>query len=253
LLTELLEDILLVLPNNKRMRVPGQATITSKLRHGCVAVFYQTSTMREGEFIDKSFLCSAGANGAWTVLTRLQAACIARADGARLLGCPGLDAMAPQLWHKIALRQDVGNVRFGKLPSFTHVLAYASPRGGLERAPIGACGMPDVFHRGGMEWSKAMGVDAAVWICRFLRNDVACTEVLDPFCGSGTVLASANYLGMHAVGVDISPKKARHAGVLRLYRTDDGVLVARRSSDTRPGGVAQAQQAAAAETGADDT
>lgn len=29
--------------------------------------------------------------------------------------------------------------------------------------------------------------------------------ILDPFCGSGTTLAQANELGMHAVGIDISP------------------------------------------------
>ncbi|MDR0800712.1 MAG: hypothetical protein LBN01_04230, partial [Endomicrobium sp.] len=34
----------------------------------------------------------------------------------------------------------------------------------------------------------------------FNKNDI----VLDPFCGSGTTLAQANELGMHAIGVDIS-------------------------------------------------
>lgn len=40
------------------------ALITSKLRRDSVAVFYQTSTQFGGQFIDKSFLCSAGASGA---------------------------------------------------------------------------------------------------------------------------------------------------------------------------------------------
>jgi len=34
----------------------------------------------------------------------------------------------------------------------------------------------------------------------FHKNDI----VLDPFCGSGTMLVQANELGMHAVGIDIS-------------------------------------------------
>ena len=112
-------------------------------------------------------------------------------------------------------------MRFGKLPAFTHWLAFASPRGGLTRASPGAVGVPDVIHRGDVAWGKAMGVDAAVWTARFLRNDIvrllACCaplcspltahcrfqgakEVCDPFCGSGTVLAAANHLGLDALG-----------------------------------------------------
>ncbi len=61
------------------------------------------------------------------------------------------------------------------------------------------------------------------------------TEICDPFCGSGTALAAANHMGMHAVGVDLSAKKARHARVMRLYRDAAGALVARRETDTQPG------------------
>ena len=183
------------------------ALIVGKLRPGCAAVFYQTDTQRDGEYVAKSVLCALGAS----------------------------DAGGPPLWHKVALRQAVGAVRFGKLPGFTHLVAFASPRGGLQRAPTGAAGVPDVFERGSMAWSRAMGVDAAVWACRFLKADLGVAEVCDPFCGSGTVLAAANYLGLAATGVDISSKMARHALVLRLYRTTDGALVARRSTDTVPG------------------
>ena len=38
----------------------------------------------------------------------------------------------------------------------------------------------------------------------FKKGDI----ILDPFCGSGTTLVQANELGMHAVGVDVSPFNA---------------------------------------------
>ena len=103
------------------------------------------------------------------------------------------------------------------------------------RASSGAVGVPDVIHRGDVAWGKAMGVDAAVWTARFLRNDIGAKEVCDPFCGSGTVLAAANHMGLDALGVELSAKRARHATLLQLFKTEDGQLIARRSSDRAPG------------------
>ncbi len=98
-----------------------------------------------------------------------------------------------------------------------------------------------------------MGVDAAVWCCRFLRNDIGETAVCDPFCGSGTVLAAANHFGLDAVGVDLSPKRARHAMSLRLYKTEEGVLLARRDTDRQLPGELAAQAASAAAAGDEET
>ena len=182
------------------------ATIVSKLSPGSVAVFAQTDTARDGEFISKAALCFSGAE----------------------------DAGGKPLWHKIALRREVGLIGFGKMPAYTHWLAFASPKGGLVRAKVGTVGFPDVLHRGDVVWSKAMGVDAAVWTARFLRHDIGATEVCDPFCGSGTMLAAANFLGLDALGVELSAKRARHAMLMQLFRTEDGQLIARRSSDRAP-------------------
>ncbi len=47
--------------------------------------------------------------------------------------------------------------------------------------------------------------------------------VLDPFCGSGTTLVQSNELGIHAVGVDVSPFNAMISN-LKLGRIDLGLL-----------------------------
>eukprot|EP00277_Geminigera_cryophila_P027642 CAMPEP_0179470130 /NCGR_PEP_ID=MMETSP0799-20121207/50640_1 /TAXON_ID=46947 /ORGANISM="Geminigera cryophila, Strain CCMP2564" /LENGTH=132 /DNA_ID=CAMNT_0021276993 /DNA_START=126 /DNA_END=524 /DNA_ORIENTATION=- len=65
-----------------------------------------------------------------------------------------------------------------------------------------------------MVWSKAIGVDAAILGARFLKERMGVQCVVDPFCGTGTILAAANILGMDAVGVDLSLAKTQRA--LRL-------------------------------------
>ena len=49
------------------------------------------------------------------------------------------------------------------------------------------------------------------------------------------MLAAANHLGLDALGVELSAKRARHATLLQLFKTEDGQLLARRSTDRTPG------------------
>ena len=51
---------------------------------------------------------------------------------------------------------------------------------------------------------------------RFLQDVAKAETILDPFCGKGTVMAMANQLGMHAVGVEISRKRCRQASRMRM-------------------------------------
>jgi hypothetical protein len=53
---------------------------------------------------------------------------------------------------------------------------------------------------------------------RFLRDVAGASLIFDPFCGQGTVLAMANALGMHALGVEISPKRSKKAERLDLSK-----------------------------------
>merc|ERR1712228_714100 len=96
---------------------------------------------------------------------------------------------------------------------------------------MGGTQVPDLVERGhkpsGLKKSaRCMGVNATLsvlnWALRHLHG-IDC--VVDPFCGAGTVLAVGNALGLHAVGVDISPLRVKQAKAL-----DSKALLAGRSA-----------------------
>lgn len=162
--------------------------IVGKLRKNSVALFYQTDTLAHSSYVDKSYLCTAGAVGA-----RVRAAPrggggpgIARLGSSRaksraLTLTPPPRPLSPAaaggtvLFHKIALRHPVNTARFGKMPTYTHLLAYSGPGSALDPARIHATcssAIADVTHRGGVAWARGMGVDAALGACRFVRDVV---------------------------------------------------------------------------------
>ncbi len=61
-----------------------------------------------------------------------------------------------------------------------------------------------------------MGVNACLAACRFVLEQTPTRTVVDPFCGRGSVLAAANALGLDAIGVELSPKRARQARNLTI-------------------------------------
>ena len=85
-------------------------------------------------------------------------------------------------------------------------------------------GSPDVFARGAQVWSKGMGVAAAAFAVKWLRERVpGLRVVVDPFVGEGTTLAVANHFGLDALGIDTSVKKLRKAQRLQgawLFEAD---------------------------------
>jgi len=169
--------------------------ILKKLRPGAAAVFYQTDSMlvdksgRVTQYLDKSFLCSLAAQ----------------------------EVGACMLWHKIALRNQVGVVRL-KQPGYTHMCCYASPPSG-EMYSLEACRTcPDVLDRGDMSWSKGTGVQAAWHVIKWLKEAIGTDELVDPFCGVGTIPAVAQFLGLRAAGVEISKKRCRQARNLTIAK-----------------------------------
>lgn len=157
--------------------------ICEKVSPSSVAVFFQTDVKRDGCWVDKGFLVQLGAQ----------------------------KAGASCLWHKIVCRAPAGTTTFGR-PAYAHLLCFSKEL----RLDAGQS-LPDVIPRlGKMTWPRAMGLEACELVARFLTTNTACRSVVDPFCGLGTMLAVANAHGLHAVGVEKSPKRAERARRLDL-------------------------------------
>ena len=142
-----------------------------------VAVFYQTDVKHDGRWIDKGHLVLCGADAAGSHL----------------------------LWHKIVCRVVPGTVTFGR-PAYAHLICVSRER----RLSPGASTADVLPSLGAMSWSRAMGRDACDAAVRFVASTGART-VVDPFCGLGSVLASANAHGLSAIGVELSRRRARRA------------------------------------------
>ncbi len=163
--------------------IEGVKTCLEACPDDSAALFFQTDVKREGAWIDKGHLCQLGAEAA----------------GARLL------------WHRIVCRAPAGTITFGR-PSYAHLLAFSRGlRADLDQSTA------DVIPRlGKMTWARAMGIEACVVSCRFLLDCTSSRTVVDPFCGLGSALAVANALGMDAIGVELSRKRAEKARELRV-------------------------------------
>lgn len=153
------------------------------------SIFYQTDRKHNGTLISKSHLVIRQASTA----------------GVRLL------------WHKIVLRRDIGSVDLYR-PGFTHMMAFsANMSAGASTA--------DVFEAGKMIYRNAMGLNAAELAIRF-----ACRKaehlIVDPFCGRGSVLATANALGFNSLGIDIDDAQCREAGTCHVELQGDLIVSA---------------------------
>jgi hypothetical protein len=146
-----------------------------------VAIFYQSDVKKEGAWVDKGYLVSRAAE----------------------------EASARTLWHKIVCRRPAGTVTFGR-PAYSHLIAFS--RGlSLDLARSS----PDVLPEAGESlWTRGMGRLACELACRFVADQTSTRTVVNPFCGRGTVLATANDLGLRAIGIELSPKRARQSRTL---------------------------------------
>ncbi len=147
------------------------------LADDAVGLFYQTDVKHDGRWIDKAHLVISGAEAAGSYL----------------------------LWHKIVCRVPPGTITFGR-PAYAHLVCVSRAR----RLAAGGSTADVLPSLGTMSWSRAMGAAACEAAVRFVASTGART-IVDPFCGQGSMLAAANAHGLDAIGVELSPRRARRA------------------------------------------
>lgn len=119
------------------------ATIMEKIVPGSCAIFLQSDIRIQDtgslniQWIDKSFLCSSGAER----------------SGCKLL------------WHKIVLSTSMDRRSHGR-PGYSHLLCYGKDVTYFS----GAFATPDVFERGEMLWQKGIGLDCCLMGIAFLKE-----------------------------------------------------------------------------------
>ena len=173
----------LSLPQWKEWFLSASSLILSRTPADGVAVFYQTDIKCDGVWVDKGYLCQKAAE----------------LSGHELL------------WHRIICRIPPGTSTGGR-PSYTHALCFSKS----VRAEAKLL-LPDVLPDCGEKtWEPGMGLDGALLIARFIAEHTAAKSIVNPFCGQGAMLAAANAVGLKAIGIERSPKRAAVARALSI-------------------------------------
>lgn len=147
-----------------------------------VTIFYQSDIKLDGAWIDKGYLVQKAAEN---------------------LG-------HQQLWHKVILRAPMGVATFGR-PSYSHMLCFSQK---LRLNPQHSTA--DVIERGEQLWERGMGWNAARMAAKFIKERTCSTVLINPFCGHGTMLVAAEEVGLDAIGIERSPKRAEKARLAQL-------------------------------------
>lgn len=157
--------------------------ILSKADPQGVTIFYQSDIKFDGHWVDKGFLCQKAAEKLGQEL----------------------------LWHKIVCRSPAGTVTFGR-PSYSHMLCFSK---NLKADP--AKSTADVIGDiGDKTWQRGMGLEACLVAAKFVAAETSTRTLVNPFCGEGSMLAAANSIGLNAIGIERSPKRAEKARQLKL-------------------------------------
>lgn len=100
------------------------------------------------------------------------------------------------MFHKIALRKPVNSIELHR-PSYTHLLAFNTINKAYPTNIQGA----DVFERGKVIYKNGMGLSAAILSVKYAK--LFTDTIINPFSGSGTVLAVAESYGVNSIGIEL--------------------------------------------------
>eukprot|EP00927_Polykrikos_kofoidii_P053689 TRINITY_DN48254_c0_g1_i1.p1 TRINITY_DN48254_c0_g1~~TRINITY_DN48254_c0_g1_i1.p1 ORF type:complete len:385 (-),score=51.66 TRINITY_DN48254_c0_g1_i1:37-1161(-) len=138
----------------------------------------------------------------------------------------GSGATASLRWHKIVHFENVDKAAQNSATvKYTHLMCFCRDDGETSQAKefvddtVGEFGglIPDIVGRGQKPWgiknaARCMGAGVVYTVLNAaIKRLPQVDTVIDPFCGAGTVLAVSNALGLHAIGVDISPRRVKQA------------------------------------------
>jgi hypothetical protein len=115
------------------------------------------------------------------------------------------------LFHKIVCRYPVGTITMGR-PAYSHVLAFSrGVKPDLSKSAADV--MPDTGEK---TWMRGMGLEVSLMIAKYVKDQTSNHTIVNPFCGQGSMLASANFHGLKAIGIERSPKRAEAARSLTV-------------------------------------
>ena len=153
-----------------------------------VTIFYQSDIKIDGAWVDKGYLCQKAAESLGHEL----------------------------LWHKIVCRVRPGKITFGR-PAYSHILCFSKEARIFDLSHSSPDVIPDIGEK---TWERGMGLEACLLIGKFIAEQTTTKTLIHPFCGQGAMLAVANRLGLSAIGIERSPKRAELA---RLLQVNEGL------------------------------
>ncbi len=160
--------------------------ILSKTSPEGVTIFFQSDIRHENIWIDKAYLVQKAAEKMGHNL----------------------------LFHKIFCRAEPGTIMFGR-PAYSHMVCFSKTV-----IPDLAKSSPDVVpDLGDKTWVRGMGLEASIHASQYVLKQTTTRTLVNPFCGEGSVLAAANFVGLNAIGIERSVKRAEKARVLQVSKT----------------------------------